>query len=354
MLSLAAAAVVALTATDAATASTPPSEDDIAAAFGSEFDPIGSPIPVSVDLPDGSHATIVDTGPEGGTPVLFIGGAGTSATVVGLFEFHSSAREALNLRMISIDRDGYGDSEFDPQAGYAEFATTALAVLDQLGVDRFSIVAISGGGPYAAAVASAAPDRIRSVHLVAAYTGDPIAGSPKRLCDLPPAERASHAAESAADPAGWWAFSDESSVNRIDGFLDAATADAVRAFHVAGTTSDPAPLAHEFELFCVPTIPDVAAVDAPVFLYFGDQDPDIPPDYADEWAASFPNVIAQLRSPGANRDVQYRHWAQVLVDLASPDRRLTLVCVDGRSLAVPPEQVPDAASYGSCAWVPAG
>ena len=47
--------------------------------------------------------------------VLFIGGTGTSATVVSLVEFLSSAREALGIRLISIDRPGYGSAPLDPE-----------------------------------------------------------------------------------------------------------------------------------------------------------------------------------------------------------------------------------------------
>ena len=107
-----------------------------------------------VELADGTQAWVVDTGPEDGIPVLFVGGTGTSATVVRLVEFLSSAREDLGIRLISIDRNGFGSAPFDPEAGYDDFATTALGVLDELGVDDFSMVGISGGGPYTAAVAA--------------------------------------------------------------------------------------------------------------------------------------------------------------------------------------------------------
>ena len=149
-----------------------------------------SPDPVAVTLRDGEEAWVVDTGPNDGLAVLFIGGTGTSATVVSLVEFLSSAREALGIRLISIDRPGYGSAPLDPAAGYDEFAATAIGVLDSLGVDDFSVVGISGGGPYVAAVAAQAGDRVRSIHLAAAYTGDPIAGSLQQVCSLPPDARA--------------------------------------------------------------------------------------------------------------------------------------------------------------------
>lgn len=347
----AATAVLVPTLGNAASAAAPPSADDIGAAFGAEFDPLESPDPETIELDGGGTASVIDTGPEDGTPVLFLGGTGTSATAVRLVEFHSSAREALGLRLISIDRNGYGDAEFDSEAGYPEFVETALGALDALGVDEFSIVAVSGGGPYAAAVAETAPERIRSIHLASAYTGDPIAGTPQQLCDLSAEDRETLAADTAADPDGWWAFPQEASVNAIGGFFDVATADAERAFHVDEQGSDPSGLAHEFELFCEPTTPDLSAVEAPAFLYFGDEDTAIPPEYAEQWAEWLPNVVKDRRSGGQNHDVQYRHWAQVLVDLASPGEPVELVCIDGESQAMPSGDIPtEGVTYGSCVW----
>ena len=349
---VAAAAAVFPPLGNAAAAAAPPSADDIGAAFGAEFDPLESPDPESVELEGGGTASVIDTGPEDGIPVLYLGGTGTSATAVRLVEFHSSARAALGLRFISIDRNGYGDAEFDPEAGYAEFAETALGALDALDVDAFSIVAVSGGGPYAAAVAESAPERIRSIHLASAYTGDPIAGTPEQLCDLSAEDRETLAADSAADPAAWWVFSEQASVNAIPGFFDVATADAARAFHVDEEGSDPSGLAHEFELFCEPTTPDLSAVEAPAYLYFGDEDTTIPADYAEQWAEWLPSVVKDRRSSGQYHDVQYRHWGQVLVDLASPETPLTLVCSNGESVAAPSGEIPENVTYGGCAWAP--
>ena len=324
--------------------------DRFAAAFGSTFDAVVSPEPRVVPLDDGQRAWVVDTGPGGGIAVLFVGGTGTSATIVALVEFLSSAREALGIRLISIDRPGYGDAPLDRAAGYEEFAATALGVIDALGVEHFSIVGISGGGPYTAAVAASARDRVRSVHLAAAYSGDPIAGSAQQLCGLSPDARQALVASSVADPAAWWSFPDDAAVHRIPGFVDAAVADAVRAFHAEDGTGHPEGLAHEADLFCTPTLTDVSAVTAPVFLYFGDQDTSVPFAYADHWLQCFPNVAADRRFSGIAHDVTYRHWGQVLVDIASPEVPLSLFCDSGQARVVAPTDVPLDAGLDYCAW----
>ena len=341
----------AVVATDAPTTTpAPPDAEELAAAFGSTFDPVTSPDPVAVTLRDGEEAWVVDTGPNDGLAVLFIGGTGTSATVVSLVEFLSSAREALGIRLISIDRPGYGSAPLDPAAGYDEFAATAIGVLDSLGVDDFSVVGISGGGPYVAAVAAQAGDRVRSIHLAAAYTGDPIAGSLEQVCSLPPDARAAVAASAAADPVGWWAFPEDAAVNQIPGFADAAVADAVRTFGAEEGPGDPAGLAHEFDLFCTPTATDVSAVAAPVFLYYGDEDTTVPFVYADQWLTRFSNVAADRRFTGVAHDVQYRHWGQVLVDIASPEHPLSLFCESGQARVTEAADVPPDAVLDYCAW----
>jgi non-heme chloroperoxidase len=328
----------------------PTNLEQLAAAFGPTFDAVTSPEPQMIPLAGGQEAWVVDTGPEDGIPVLFIGGTGTSATAVRLVEFLSSARKELGIRLIAIDRPGYGAAPLDPAAGYDEFAATALGVLDAFAVVTFSIVGISGGGPYAAAVAARAAERVRSIHLGAAYTGDPIAGTLQQICALPPDARREAAASSAADPVRWWHFPEDAPVHRIPGFVDAAVADAVRAFHAGDGGSDPAGLDHEFELFCRPTVVDVSAVTAPVFLYYGNEDTKVPLAYADQWAERFPNVVADRRFPGDAHDVQYRHWGQVLVDIASPEHPLTLFCRSGRPHVADAADVPPDAVLDSCAW----
>lgn len=325
---------------------------DLAASFAVDLTPPTSPEPVEVDLADGTSARVVDVGPADGIPVLFIGGTGTSATVVRLVEFLSEARERLGIRLVSIDRNGFGDAPLDEKAGYDDFATTALGVLDALDIGEFSMVAISGGGPYSAAVAAAAPGRIRSVHLAAAYTGDPIAGTLGTLCALPAESLPDIALGQASDPVAWWSFPDDAPVHLIDGFVDAAVADAIRTFRVTDDGNRPEGLVVEFGLFCEPTTTDVSAVAAPTFLYYGDEDTTVPGEYADQWARRYSHVVADRRFPDVAHDVTYRHWGQVLLDIADPDDPRDLYCVDGQPVLAPHGQRPDGAEVGLdvCAW----
>jgi len=59
--------------------------------------------------------------------------------------------------MICIDRPGYGLSTFQPNRRILDIVPDLLALADHLKVDKFHIIAISGGAPYALACAKEIP-----------------------------------------------------------------------------------------------------------------------------------------------------------------------------------------------------
>jgi pimeloyl-ACP methyl ester carboxylesterase len=69
---------------------------------------------------------------------------------------------AAGVRLVTFDRPGYGGSTPAP-FGLTSLALLALAVADELGLDRFATSGLSGGGPFALAVAALAPDRVSAV-----------------------------------------------------------------------------------------------------------------------------------------------------------------------------------------------
>jgi pimeloyl-ACP methyl ester carboxylesterase len=68
--------------------------------------------------------------------------------------------EQRQIRLIGIDRPGIGSStpyQYDTAFAFAEDLRT---IADTLGVDKFEVIGLSGGGPYALACAAAMPDRV--------------------------------------------------------------------------------------------------------------------------------------------------------------------------------------------------
>src|SRR5690606_29277776 len=76
------------------------------------FDPIGAEVH-TLDH-DGRAVHYIDEGRAGDRAVVFIGGAGTSLEAFQLTEFARTTREQLGLRVISVERNGFGESPFDP------------------------------------------------------------------------------------------------------------------------------------------------------------------------------------------------------------------------------------------------
>ncbi|OBA91309.1 alpha/beta hydrolase [Mycolicibacterium mucogenicum] len=65
-----------------------------------------------------------------------------------------------NIRLIGIDRPGIGSStpyQYENVLGFTEDLRT---IADTLGINRFAVIGLSGGGPYTLATAAAMPDRV--------------------------------------------------------------------------------------------------------------------------------------------------------------------------------------------------
>jgi pimeloyl-ACP methyl ester carboxylesterase len=66
----------------------------------------------------------------------------------------------LGVRLISYDRPGYNGSDRKPGRNVADAAEDVATIADFLGIERFSVVGRSGGGPHALACAALLGDRV--------------------------------------------------------------------------------------------------------------------------------------------------------------------------------------------------
>ncbi|MGX7696883.1 alpha/beta fold hydrolase [Gordonia polyisoprenivorans] len=71
-----------------------------------------------------------------------------------------------DIRLIGLDRPGVGSSTAHRYRCVAEFPGDLEPVLEALGIDRFAVIGMSGGGPYALATAHALPDRVMVAGIV--------------------------------------------------------------------------------------------------------------------------------------------------------------------------------------------
>jgi pimeloyl-ACP methyl ester carboxylesterase len=113
-------------------------------------------------LSDGRRLGWSESGDPRGTPILFFHGFGTTRVVCPPAE---PAHE-LGLRLIALDRPGIGLSDAQPGRGLLDWPRDVAQLADHLGLERFSIVAWSGGGPYGLACGHALAGRVGAIAAV--------------------------------------------------------------------------------------------------------------------------------------------------------------------------------------------
>lgn len=118
----------------------------------------------NVSLADGRTMTFAEFGAPDGHPVFYFHGTPSSRLEPLLIGDEAFAR--LGLRIIAPDRPGMGRSSFQPHRFLSDWPIDVAAVADALGIDDFSVLGHSGGGPYAAACAARIPERLRKVVIV--------------------------------------------------------------------------------------------------------------------------------------------------------------------------------------------
>lgn len=117
-----------------------------------------------IDLPDRTVVGYAEIGNPAGPPVLYLHGSPSSRMEVGLPGIREAA-EDLGLRVLAPDRPGMGLSPFRRYT-IADYPRQVLGFADALGLGRFAVVGVSGGGKCACACAWVAPERVTRVALV--------------------------------------------------------------------------------------------------------------------------------------------------------------------------------------------
>ena len=116
-----------------------------------------------ITLSDERRLGFAEFGDRQGKPVFYFHGFPGSRLEAKLAE-----RIALDthVRFIGIDRPGYGLSSFKSGRTFVDWADDVSKLADAMGIDRFSILGVSGGGPYAVACACKISDRLDAVSIV--------------------------------------------------------------------------------------------------------------------------------------------------------------------------------------------
>jgi len=114
-----------------------------------------------LELRDGRVLGYAMWGDPGGQPVLLFHGSPASR----LFVPDPALTAAVAVRLITVDRPGYGRSDPKPGRDVLDWPPDVEELADTLALPPFPIVAHSSGGPYALACALALPRRVSRIVL---------------------------------------------------------------------------------------------------------------------------------------------------------------------------------------------
>jgi len=107
-------------------------------------------------LSDGRVLAYEQYGDIQGRTVFFFHGTPGSR----LFHPPEEATRQMRVRLICVDRPGYGGSTFQPGRQFLDWPKDIAALADALDINRFAVAGHSGGGPYALACAYWFPERV--------------------------------------------------------------------------------------------------------------------------------------------------------------------------------------------------
>ncbi|WP_144487547.1 alpha/beta fold hydrolase [Bacillus pumilus] len=121
----------------------------------------------SILLQNGRHIGLCEYGDLAGFPIFFFHGTPGSRV---MFLDHDPISKELGVRLICLDRPGFGLSTPQPERTILDWAKDVLEVAEQLGIHHFSVMGVSGGGAFAAACAYQLPNRVLSAALISSTT----------------------------------------------------------------------------------------------------------------------------------------------------------------------------------------
>lgn len=243
---------------------------------------------------DGRRIAYATYGPSDGDPVVFFHGTPGSRRLGALLE---PAARANGVCVIAPDRPGYGRSSPHPDRTVGDAAASVRPVLDDAGVERAAIVAFSGGAPYALSTAATLGDRVTGVDVVAGAT-------PPSFGDDTPAVQRLLSGLAAATPSvlgalfrgqAWVASRADPSlvVGQYAADADAVPADAaatVKADFLVAFERHRSGAVTEFRDAGTDWGIDLGAVDAPVRLWHGSDDANVPLAGAERLAEALPTA----------------------------------------------------------------
>ncbi|NDJ54073.1 MAG: alpha/beta hydrolase [Chloroflexi bacterium] len=257
--------------------------------------------------------------------------------VPGGYDFGIGVANMLSLnesgfRVLSVSRPGYLRTPLNGLVSAESQADLYAALLDELAIDSVALLAVSGGGPSALALAQCHPERvwgmIMAITITRKWTLDDHAKSVVAFRRLPPilvnlsrwyiqqfALRLNPrrvviqnvAVNTRVDPDALGSLADEimADPERMAHLILSISFSAPMSTRWEGTLND---LDHQAEL---PNEPDYRAIRAPVFAVYGQQDALVPLEHVEYMVEHLPHVEIHIDPEGGHIPYFHHQWSFV-------------------------------------------
>jgi pimeloyl-ACP methyl ester carboxylesterase len=126
----------------------------------------------AIRLRDGRALGVVEWGATHGFPVLYFHGA--MGTRVRPSKETAALLADLDVRWITLERPGFGASTSQPGRRLLDWASDVAEAADALGLERFAVLGVSAGAPYAAACAHALGARVTAAAVISGLGPPPV------------------------------------------------------------------------------------------------------------------------------------------------------------------------------------
>ncbi|MBV9230466.1 MAG: alpha/beta hydrolase [Chloroflexi bacterium] len=114
-------------------------------------------------LRDGRILGYAEYGVPDGAPVFYFHGYVGARLEAGAWD---KAATQTGVRLIALDRPGFGLSTFQPGRHFLHWPADVVELADHLSLQRFAVIGVSGGGPYALACAFQIPEHLTACGVV--------------------------------------------------------------------------------------------------------------------------------------------------------------------------------------------
>jgi pimeloyl-ACP methyl ester carboxylesterase len=117
-----------------------------------------------VRLPDGRRLAFADYGPRDGAACIVLSGM-PGSRLTPAWAFPESLLADHGVRLVGVDRPGYGRSDPSPRMSALGVADDLGVLCEVVGLDRVAVLGISAGAPFAMACAVRLAQRVGSLLL---------------------------------------------------------------------------------------------------------------------------------------------------------------------------------------------